>query len=76
MQTVIDPESRGGGRSKNGSSLTGVKGKRWKPLKSAGSKSNTDALEAGLDPVDVDMPAETLSPLAYERTKKARMEQG
>jgi hypothetical protein len=76
MQTIPDLESRAARRSKNGASLPGAKDKRSKTSKSVGSSASADALEAGLDLVDADMPAERLSPLAYERSKKARVEQG
>jgi hypothetical protein len=35
-----------------------------------------DAFDAGLNPVDADMPAEALSPPAHERLKKARVDRG
>jgi hypothetical protein len=38
--------------------------------------ASADAIEAGLDPIDMDMPAERLSPSAYEKTKKTRVERG
>jgi hypothetical protein len=76
MQTVGDPESTGARRRKSGPSHPGAKGKRSKTLKSIGSSASAVALEVGLDSVDADMPVETLSPSAYERTKKARMERG
>jgi hypothetical protein len=76
MQTVLDPESRAGRRNKSGASFPGAKGKRSKTSKSVGSSASANALEAGLDPVDADMPAEGLSPSAYERSKKSKVEQG
>jgi hypothetical protein len=76
MQTVPDPEWRGARRSKSGPSFPGAKGKRSKTSKSVGSSANADVLEAGLNLVDVDMPAERLPPSAYRRTKKARVERG
>jgi hypothetical protein len=76
METASDPEKRGSRCSKTGPSLPGAKGKRSKTSKSAGSTANADALEAGLNPVDADMPAKALSPPAYERQKKARVERG
>jgi hypothetical protein len=76
MQTVLDHEWRGSRRSKSGLSLPGAKGKRSKTSKSIGSSASANALEAGLDPVDADMPAERLSPSAYKRAKKARVERG
>jgi hypothetical protein len=63
-------------RSKTGPSLPGAKEKRSKTSKSVDSLTSADAVEAGLDPVDADMPAERLSPSAYERSKKARVERG
>ena len=53
-----------------------LKGKRTKTSRSVGSMASADALDAGLNPVDADMPAETLSPPAHERLKKARVERG
>jgi hypothetical protein len=76
MQTVPDPESRAARRSKSGPSLPGAKGKRSKTSKFVGSSASADALEVGFNLVDVDIPAERLSPSAYERTKKARVERG
>jgi hypothetical protein len=57
-------------------SLPGAKRKRPKTSKSVGSAASADALETGLNPVDVDMPAEALLPPAYERLKKARIQRG
>jgi hypothetical protein len=74
MQTVPDPELRAGRQSKSGPSLPGAKRKRSKTSKSVGSAAGADALEAGLDLVDAGMCAERLSPSAYERSKKARVE--
>jgi hypothetical protein len=76
MQTIPDPEFRAGHHSESGPSLPGTKGKRSRTSKSAGSSASANALEAGLDPVDADMPAERLSPSAYEKSKKARVERG
>ena len=59
-----------------GPSHPGAKDKRSKTSKCVGSAVNTDALEASLNPVDVDMLAEALSPPAYERLKKAKVERG
>jgi hypothetical protein len=73
---VADPESRGGRCTKSRPSFSGTKGKRGQTSKSVGSKASADALEVGLNPVDADMPTEALSPSAYERMKKARMERG
>jgi hypothetical protein len=73
---VHDLEWKGSRCSKSGPSFPGAKGKRSKTSKSVGSSASVNALEAGLDPVDVDMPAERLSPSAYERTKKTRVERG
>jgi hypothetical protein len=76
MQTVPAPESRAGRRSKSGPSFPGAKRKISKTSKSIGSSASADALEASLDPIDADMPAERLSPSAYERSKNARVERG
>jgi hypothetical protein len=76
MQTFPVPESSAARRSESGPSLPGAKAKRSKTSKSIGSSASTDALEAGLNPVDADMPAKRLSPSAYEKTKKARVERG
>ena len=76
MQICRDLESRVVHCSESGASLPGIKGKRSKTSKSIGSLTSADALKAGFDLVDVDMPAERLSPLAYERSKKARVEGG
>jgi hypothetical protein len=76
MQTMPDPEWRGARRSKSGPFLPGAKGKRSKTSKFVDSSASADALEASLDPVDADMPAKRLSPSAYEKTKKARVERG
>jgi hypothetical protein len=76
MESAGDPEWRGGRRSQIGPSLPGAKGKRLKTSKFVGSAASTDALEASLNPVDADMPTEALSPPAYERLKKARVERG
>jgi hypothetical protein len=73
---VADPELRGGRHTKSRASLSGTKGKRVQTSKSVGSKASADALEAGLNPVGTDMPAEALSSLADERMKKARVERG
>jgi hypothetical protein len=76
MQSVHDPEWIVADRSKIEPSLPSAKGKRSKTSTSVGSLASTDAIEAGLDPVDANMPVERLLPLAYERTKKARVDQG
>jgi hypothetical protein len=76
METAAVPEWRGGRRSQTGSSLPGAKGKRSKTSKSVGSMASADALDASLNPVDADMPAEALSPPAHERLKKARVDRG
>jgi hypothetical protein len=76
METVAVPEWRGGRHSQTGPSLPGAKGKRSKIVKSVGSVASGDAFDAGLNPVDVDMPAEALSPPAHERLKKARVDRG
>jgi hypothetical protein len=76
IQCVPDPEWVVAYRNKTGPSLPGAKGKILKTSKSVGSLASVDAIETGLDPVDADMPAERLSPSAYERTKKARVERG
>jgi hypothetical protein len=74
MQSVLDPEWVIADRSKTEPSLPGAKEKRSKTSKSVGALASADAIEAGLDPVDADMPAKRLSPSAYKRTKKARVE--
>ena len=76
MQTVPDPKWIVANRSKIGPSFPGAKEKRSKTSKSVDSLASADALEAGLDPIDMDMPTERLSPSAYKRTKKARVERG
>jgi hypothetical protein len=76
METVGDPEWMGGRRSKTGPSPPGAKEKRLKTSKFVGCRASVDALEAGLNPVDADMPAKALLPPAYERLKKARVERG
>jgi hypothetical protein len=76
MQTISGPESSAARRSESVLSLLGTKGKRSKTSKSVGSSASIDALEAGLNPVDADMPVERLSPFAYERSKKAKVERG
>jgi hypothetical protein len=76
METAGVLEWRGGRRSQTGPSLPGTKGKRSKTSKSVGSVASANALDAGLNPLDVDMPAEALSPPAHERLKKARVERG
>jgi hypothetical protein len=74
METAGNLEWRGGRRSQTGPSFPGAKGKRSKTVKSVGSAASTDAFEAGLNPIDTDMLAEALSPPAYERLKKTRVE--
>jgi hypothetical protein len=74
METVGIPEWRGGRRSQTGPSFPGTQGKRLKTSKSVGSVASADALDAGLNPVDTDMPAEALSPPAHEKLKKARVD--
>jgi hypothetical protein len=76
METADVPEWRGGRRSQTGPSFPGAQGKRSKTSKSVGSVASADALDAGLNPVDGDMPAEALSPPAHERLKKARVDRG
>jgi hypothetical protein len=76
MQTMPNLEWGVAPRSKSGPFLPSAKEKRSKTSKSVDSLTSADAVEAGLDPVDADMPAERLSPSAYERTKKARVERG
>jgi hypothetical protein len=76
MENAAVPEWRGGGRSQTGPSHSRTKGKRSKIAKSIGSVASGDAFDAGLNPVDADMPAEALSPPAHERLKKARVDQG
>jgi hypothetical protein len=65
METAGVLEWRGGRCSQTGPSLPGAKGRRSKTSKSIGSVASTDALDAGLNPVDADMPAEALSPPAH-----------
>jgi hypothetical protein len=69
-------EWSGGRRSQTGPFPLGAKGKRSKIAKSVGSMASGDAFDAGLNPVDADMPAEALSPPAHERLKKARVDRG
>jgi hypothetical protein len=76
METAAVPEWRGGQHSQTGPSLPGAKGKRSKIAKYVGSVASSDAFDAGLNPVDADMPAEALSPPAHERLKKARVDRG
>jgi hypothetical protein len=76
METTGIPEWRGGRRSQIGPSFPSEKGRRSKTSKSVGSVASTDALDAGLNPVDADMPAEALSPLAHERLKNTRVDRG
>jgi hypothetical protein len=76
METVGDPEWRVGRRSKSRPFFPSAKGKRAKTSKSIGSVASTNALEAGLNPIDADMPAKALLPPAYERSKMARVERG
>jgi hypothetical protein len=76
METAGVPEWRGGRRSQTGPSFPGAKGKRSKIAKSVGSMASGNAFDAGLNPVDADMPAEALSPPAHKRLKKARVDQG
>jgi hypothetical protein len=76
METAGVPEWRGGRHSHIGPSLPSAKEKRLKTSKSVGSVASAVALDAGLNPVDADMPAEALSPPAHERLKKARVDRG
>jgi hypothetical protein len=76
METAGDPKWRGGRRRQIGPFLPGAKRKRSKTSKSIGSAASTDALEAGLNPIDADMLAKVLSPPEYERLKKARIKRG
>jgi hypothetical protein len=76
MENASVPEWSGGRRSQTGPFLPGAKGKRSKIAKSVGSVASGDAFDAGLNPVDADMPAEALSPPAHERLKKARVDRG
>jgi hypothetical protein len=74
MESVSVPEWRGGRRNQTGPFHPGAKGKRSKIVKSIGSVASGDAFDAGLNPVDADMPVEALSPPAHERLKKARVD--
>jgi hypothetical protein len=76
METAGVSEWRGGRHSQIGPSIPSTQGKRSKTSKSVGSVASADALDAGLNPVDADMPAEALSPPAHERLKKARVDRG
>jgi hypothetical protein len=76
MENASVPELSGGRRSQTGPFPPGAKGKRSKIAKSVGSVASGDAFDAGLNPVDADMPAEALSPPAHERLKKARVDRG
>jgi hypothetical protein len=76
MENTSVREWRGGRRSQTGPFHPGAKGKRSKIAKSVGSVASGDAFDAGLNPVDADMPAEALSPPAHERLKKARDDRG
>jgi hypothetical protein len=76
METAGVPKWRGGRHSQTRPSLPGAQGKRSKTSKSVGSVASADALDAGLNLVDADMPAEALSPPAHERLKKARVDRG
>jgi hypothetical protein len=76
METAAVPEWRGGRHSQTGPSLLGAKGKRSKIAKFVDSVASGNAFDAGLNPVDADMPAKALSPPAHERLKKARVDHG
>jgi hypothetical protein len=76
MENASIPEWRGGQRSQTGPFHPGAKGKRSKIAKSVGSVASGDAFDAGLNPVDADMPAKALSPPAHERLKKAKVDRG
>jgi hypothetical protein len=76
METAGVLEWRDGRRSQTGPSLPGAKGRRSKTSKSVGSVASADAFDAGLNPVDADMPAEVLSPPVHERLKRARIDRG
>jgi hypothetical protein len=76
MEAAAIPEWRGARRSQTGPSFPSAKGKRSKTSKSVGSVASANVLDVGLNPVDADMPAEALSPLAHERLKKARVDRG
>jgi hypothetical protein len=74
MENASVLEWRGDRRSQTGPFHPGTKGKRSKIAKSIGSVASGNAFDAGLNPVDADMPAEALSPPAHERLKKARVD--
>ena len=74
IQTMPDPKSRSARHSKSEPSLLGAKIKKSKTSKAIGSLASVDALEASFNLVDLDMPAERLSPSVYKRMKKARIE--
>jgi hypothetical protein len=76
MENAGVPEWSGGQRSQTGPFPPSAKGKRSKIAKSVGSVASGDAFDAGLNPVDADMPAEALLPPAHERLKKARVDRG
>jgi hypothetical protein len=76
IETAGVPEWRGGRCSQTGPSLPGAKRRRSKTSKSVGSMASTNALDAGLNPVDADMLAEALLLPAHERLKKARVDRG
>ena len=70
METASIPEWRGSQHSQTGLSFLGQRGKDQRHQKNVGSVASTDALDAGLNLVDADMPAEALSLSAHERLKK------
>ena len=76
MQAMANLKSRDGRRTWSGPSFFDAKEKKGKTSKSRGSKANKNALEASLNLVNAHMPTEALLPLAFEMTKKAKMEQG
>jgi hypothetical protein len=76
MENASVPEWSGGRRNQTGPFSPSAKEKRSKIAKSVGSVASGDAFDAGLNPVDADMPAKALSPPAHERLKKARVDRG
>ena len=76
MAAACVPEWSGGRCSQTGPSLPGAKEKRLKTLKFFGPMASANALDAGLNPIDTDMPAKALLPPAHEKLKKARVDRG
>jgi hypothetical protein len=76
MENASVREWRDSRRSQTGTFHPGAKGRTSKIAKSVGSVASSDAFDAGLNPIDADMPAEALLPPAHERLKKARVDRG